>query len=257
MKDSMTRLLAPAFALGLFAGTSASAATLLHHWTFDVDGSDAAGSADTTLDAGTAIVAGQFGNALSTPSTAAGAVAAPGAVVLPTSDFSFVAWVKQDASNTEGNGTIMGNQEGGAVAGVFLRADTEGVDGDLFGRVNNASGDLIEGGTIANNVWTHVAMTVSSVDGLTIYVNGVSAGNNAAGTSHVLVNPLTTTFEIGTRSGNEVQAFHGLIDDVAIYNGVLDATDLADIIANGVVPEPSSLALLAMGGLLIARRRRD
>jgi len=46
-----------------------------------------------------------------------------------------------------------------------------------------------------------------------------------------------------------------LIDDVAIYDGVLSEGDLDNIIANGV-PEPGSLALLAAGGLCVLRRRR-
>ena len=70
-KNHLARLLAgvvgAAFA---FAAPQAHAQTLLHHWTFDPDGSDSAGTADTTLETGVTITAGsagQFGEALSVP----------------------------------------------------------------------------------------------------------------------------------------------------------------------------------------------
>lgn len=236
---------------------SAQGATLMHHWTFDTNGLDAVGAAHATLESGTAIVAGgQFGNALSVPDAAAGAVVgASDAPVLPTTNFTFTAWVNQDVNNTESFGTIMGNQSGGSAAGAFLRADTEGSDGDLFGRVNNGPGATAEAGTIDAGQWTHVAMTVSSTAGLTIYVNGTAVGTNASGTSHVLS---TGSFDIGTRPGTGTQDFHGLIDDVAIFNGVLTQGELNTVIASGAaaVPEPGSLALLGLGGLLVARRQR-
>lgn len=160
---------------------SANAASLMHHWTFDVDGSDSVGSANATVESGASITsgsAGQFGEALSLPDTANGAVVPANiAPVLPTSNFTYTAWINQDATNTQGNGTIMGNQADAASRGAWMRADTEGSDGDFFGRMNNGPGALTEGGTITAGVWTHVAMTVSSSTGLTIFVNGISVGN--------------------------------------------------------------------------------
>jgi hypothetical protein len=227
-KNHLARLLAGiAGAAFAFAAPQAHAQTLLHHWTFDTDGSDSAGSADTTLETGATITAGsagQFGEALSVPSDPVGAVTADAAAVtLPASDFTYAAWVKPDVSSPDDFGAVMGNQIG-AASGAFLRIDDEGTDGDLFGRVNNAAGSLIEGGTVDKDVWTHVAMTVSSTAGLTIYVNGAPAGNNPAGTSHVIS---TVPFEIGTTPSNpSAQDFWGLIDDVAVYDGVLSAAEL-------------------------------
>ena len=130
----------------------AGAATLMHHWTFDTDGSDSVGSADTSFQGSAGVTtgsAGVFGEALNAPDASEGAVVSPpNAPVLPTSNFSYTAWVKIDPTSPDGNLTVMGNQQGGSVAGAFMRIDDEGSDGDLFGRVNGP-GVVTERGTAA------------------------------------------------------------------------------------------------------------
>ena len=58
------------------AAFSIAGVTLLHHWTFDTDGSDSVGSANATVESGALITtgsSGQFGEALSVPNAAVGA----------------------------------------------------------------------------------------------------------------------------------------------------------------------------------------
>jgi hypothetical protein len=50
-----------------------------------------------------------------------------------------------------------------------------------------------------------------------------------------------------------IGAFDGAIDDVRIYDRALSGTEVADLYA---LPEPATLALLALGGLAMLRRRR-
>jgi len=60
----------------------------------------------------------------------------------------------------------------------------------------------------------------------------------------------TGTSDAGTRP------FDGLIDEFALYGTVLDATAVKAHYDAGVVPEPSTLTLCALGLLAYRRRRR-
>ena len=83
--------------------------------------------------------------------------------------------------------------------------------------------------------------------------------------THILI-PLasTTGLHIGAdRFGTAASTFRGQIDEVAIWNRTLSATDMSELYngGNGVnlapIPEPNSLALLGLGALgMIGYRRR-
>jgi hypothetical protein len=75
------------------------------------------------------------------------------------------------------------------------------------------------------NAWTHVAGTF---DGSTmnLYVDGTLEDSL---TSEGVLNTLGGPLLIGTRLGLPADTFNGLIDEVVIYNGAMDADDIRDI----------------------------
>lgn len=99
-----------------------------------------------------------------------------------------------------------------------------------------------------------VAATYDEILGRALYINGVQVAMTSAG---VHTDPVGTPFVIGYNSAYANRAFVGSMDEVALYNTSLTATQVSEIYASRtVVPEPVSVAVLAMAGVALAARRR-
>jgi len=107
-------------------------------------------------------------------------------------------------------------------------------------------------GAIDFNAWNHIALTLDSSNNQSVlYLNGFQTATStwAAGETFNIL-------QLGSRFGEGVRASpNASIDEVRIYDETLDATAIANL---STIPEPSSIALLGLGGIaLILRRRKE
>jgi hypothetical protein len=102
--------------------------------------------------------------------------------------------------------------------------------------------------------WNHLAAVFDEVAAeayVTFYLNGQSLGTfTMAGPTDVSIEPNDLPLAVGTYPAGNTQ-WDGKVGEVRIFDSALSFTDL-----NSFVPEPNSIVLLSLGGLMLLRRAR-
>lgn len=251
-----TNLLMAVAVIGL-AFASASEAALLSEYTFDTDARDATGLRNGLLVGSAAIAngGGMVGSGWLKLDGAYGAVAlAPGLAVLNNlTNWSIATWVKVD------NGT---NPGGGADA-IFGTPVWDAAHPNLYYRTDVAPSRVdvpqdrpvswVVGNVSTTNVpavptgWFHVALTGQGAN-LALYINGVLESTATTGVAANFADSVGPAIGDDNSGG---RYFTGGIDEFRIYDNTLTASE---VLALATVPEPASLVLVALGGLLVWRR---
>lgn len=169
-----------------------------------------------------------------------------------TEGFTWSLWVKISSSNLTDTGAdvIIGTRQGGAT-----QTSTTAWHKLDLGGISAWNGTELTYTNLADDTWHHIAYT-GDTTGRAIWIDGILVDTDTT----IVVNTIDRNLEIGG-SSQFSEDVTGLIDDIAIWNERLADSQIIALAAGAPVipiPEPGSLALLGLGGLLVAsRRRRD
>jgi hypothetical protein len=117
---------------------------------------------------------------------------------------------------------------------------------------------LNKSGALTADTWLHVVGVFRPSEAIELYLNGELISSNTSDIPASLFNSKYSSY-VGAQwtSYNSGSWFQGGIDEAAIYDTALSAEQIKNHYdAATVVPEPGSLTLITLGGLLFARRRR-
>jgi len=254
------RLISITSALALAAlATTAQAQTCIHYWDFSGMDDSVGGLVGTAVGTPDMSVHATYGEAypgsgvslntvLGGTSAGGGFISAdvfdgvnPTAMNFGTGDWSFSYWVYDNTSDGDVRGPRVFDNLSGTTTGIQL--GTEATPYFNF-RIDDDEGAV----SISNNTllvyhavdqWVHVAVTVDrTLNQAEIWFDGVSQGTfPLTGTATGQIYP-TTDLEIGVINGGGATAGaqESGLDDLAFYDGVLSASQIAGLAAGTLTP---------------------
>ncbi|MFN3168053.1 MAG: LamG-like jellyroll fold domain-containing protein [Phycisphaeraceae bacterium] len=227
-------------------------AGVVAHWSFDADFTDSSASSnDLSVGSGTPTIttaAGESkfgggavdldydGDWLTTASTISFGPADPWSV-------SF--WGKKDAGVDARSGMVVGTS---ATNNFIWTPDNSNVVQGL--RFRPGGGGSFDYGGFADDAQYHHWVVVADGTGtIRVYRDNVDLGTLVAPTDFSIDS-------VGSGLASTTNNYGGQLDEIYIFDQAIDAQTVASLFTSNVVPEPGSLALIGLGGVLALRRRR-
>ena len=239
MKRQLSVVLAVAFVL---AAGSAARADLVGYWPLDGDATATVGTDGVLVNGPTATTDrnGAAGGGLAFDGSSSQYVSVAGGGGLNNISTATVSmWVQWNGMQDDGfrsrHGAVLGRQKNSTFSdNILCLYSTSNPDSSNINWETRLDSGMGSGVAPGDGTWRHVAVTVSPGGGEVLYVDGVQEATRGAvgGFRNDAAIPLT----IGAWIGDGGSYSTSRIDDVAIWNEVLSATDIADLADQTATP---------------------
>lgn len=190
-------------------------------------------------------------------------------------DHGSVSFCFQDLNAVHRTGLISKDSNGydtGGHLSLFTNLGADAQHGTVQARLQSDSASfLLNGPTYATDVWNHVVFTWGG-QGMQLFFNGalvdandytggLGATSGGVGNFEPLVFGASLAHSADLTTEGVRHFFSGLIDEVTLFGYQLDGEQVTTLYqakssTEPIIPEPTSLALLASGAVLLLRRRR-
>ncbi len=175
---------------------------------------------DGTAYGPTIVTDGKYGNALDFESSESDYVSIPNSDSVNLNlNFSITAWIKPESfPSIAGVVTKLSNSSDKQYA-LSTKGSSIGFDYE-----NNGNNWEMTGGTLSSGTWQLVTVTITSSRYVTLYINTTAVNSGTPGSTTDLT---TQAVQIGRWGGGyNSNYFDGVIDDVRIYNRVLETYEI-------------------------------
>ena len=215
---------------------------LLGYWTFDeanglyaFDASGNGSYARLSESASLELNAGKIGGALLLDGNKENASVAKGSdLINGLTAFTLSLWVKASKVNTD-RGFIFSRTPNDKDEIFSMRYDADGLDGGgknvIKAGITTTGGTQIyeSGSDVQTTEWQHLTLTWQTGSKLKLYINGVldQPTYNSDATEGNITN--VDRLVIGRGSKDRNNSWNGLVDDVRLYNKVLNANEIANL----------------------------
>ena len=206
-----------------------------------------------SLVGNTSFVAGQRGQALQIDNVTDSYFTVQGLVLLGTNNqsYSFSIWIKPAIIKKSSIIHMSDHADG---TGWSLPIISLTNNGELITVAWNGGSTIIMGPPILANMWTYVAVTYSSTNGLRLYVNGTLFNSSlpysfvGSGHSNYLLVGSSRLANTLVGWSNIIGQYSGAVDELRVYSRELTASDI--IALANQCSEPHFLLLLALWAVL-------
>jgi hypothetical protein len=165
-----------------------------------------------------------------------------------SSGLTLTAWVR--SSYTSGYEAVFGSQGStGMAVSLYLNFAMGSGKGLIEGLVRDGAGnvhtcDVTSNSGITDGNWHFIAWTDNpSANSGTIYVDGVALNTVMPGSAASATASLANPMGIGVRAGLNDGLFNGSLADCRVYTGMLSASQVSALYANGAGIPPSQSGL--------------